>query len=45
MTHPTNGWITIACVLLIPISFWTGWIDSVRFNLADHCRSVWPWAH
>ena len=27
----TNGWITIACVLLIPISFWTGWIDSVRF--------------
>jgi hypothetical protein len=26
-----NGWITIACPLLIPISFWTGWIDSVRF--------------
>jgi len=26
-----NGWITIACALLIPISFWTGWIDSVRF--------------
>jgi hypothetical protein len=21
----------IACALLIPISFWTGWIDSVRF--------------
>ena len=20
-----------ACALLIPISFWTGWIDSVRF--------------
>jgi hypothetical protein len=26
-----NGWITIACALLIPISLWTGRIDSVRF--------------
>jgi hypothetical protein len=24
-----NGWSTIACALLMPISFWTG--DSVRF--------------
>jgi hypothetical protein len=23
----------IACALLIRISFWTGWIDSVRFSL------------
>jgi hypothetical protein len=28
---PTNGWSTIAYALLIPISFWTGWIDSVPF--------------
>jgi hypothetical protein len=27
----SNGWITIAYALLIPISFWTGWIDSVPF--------------
>jgi len=26
-----DAWITIACALLIPISFWTGWIDSVPF--------------
>lgn len=33
-----NGWLTVAAMILIPISIITGWIDSVRFIAA---LSIW----
>ena len=33
-----NGWLTIAAMILIPVSIATGWIDSVRFVAA---LSIW----
>jgi hypothetical protein len=33
-----NGWLTIAALILVPLSLLTGWIDSLRFVAA---LSVW----
>lgn len=33
-----NGWFTIAAIILVPLSIFTGWIDSLRFVAA---LSVW----
>jgi hypothetical protein len=26
-----NGWLTIFWIILIPVSFWTGWVDETRY--------------
>lgn len=33
-----NGWLTILWAVLIPVSFATGWVDSVRYVSA---LSLW----
>jgi hypothetical protein len=33
-----NGWLTLAAMVLIPVSILTGWINSVKFVAA---LSIW----